>query len=89
MATAKNISTSSEDSAASEDSNTAEFTVAPRRTVHVNGKDYGPGESVTLDIEEGEYLRDRGFFTEEDGTVTVSTSGPAVNQEDGVRKDEV
>ncbi|WP_288806499.1 hypothetical protein [uncultured Novosphingobium sp.] len=89
MATAKSTSATSEDTAASEDSNTAEFTVAPRRTVHINGKDYGPTETVTLDADEGKYLRERGFFTEEDGTVSVSTSGPAVNQEDGVRKDEV
>lgn len=85
MATAKNSTATAEDETGAD---TAEFTVAPRRTVHIDGKDFGPGETVTLDTEEGEYLRDRGFFTEDDGTVTISTSGPAVNQEDGVRKDE-
>ena len=85
MATAKSTSVTSEDDTAAD---TAEFTVAPRRTVHIDGEDFGPGKTVTLDATEGEYLRKRGFFTEEDGTVTVSTSGPAVTQEDGVRKDE-
>ncbi|MFC0683090.1 MULTISPECIES: hypothetical protein [Novosphingobium] len=85
MATAKSTSATSEDDTAAD---TAEFTVAPRRTVHIDGKDFGPGQTVSLDPTEGEYLRARGFFTEDDGTVAVSASGPAVNQEDGVRKDE-
>lgn len=68
-----------------EKSSTAEFTVAPGRTVVTDGGEKGPGSTVTMDSIEGERLRARGFFLAEDGAVEVNTSGPAVNVEDGVR----
>lgn len=69
---------------ADETASTGDYVVAPGRTVQIDGKDHGPGSSVTLDKAEGDYLQGRGFFIAEDGSVSVSTSGPSVNQEDGV-----
>jgi hypothetical protein len=62
-----------------------DLVVAPGRTVVVDDIPFGPGETVTIDTTQGEYLRKRGFFRADDGSVTVSASGPAVNVEDGVR----
>jgi hypothetical protein len=72
-------------SSASAEDTTADFIVAPGRTVMVEDIPFGPGATVSLDVKEGEYLRARGFFRADDGSVSISASGPAVNVQDGIR----
>lgn len=61
------------------------YTVANGRTVVTEKGDNGPGSKVVLDAEEAERLIARGFLLDESGTVTISSSGPAVNVVDGVQ----
>ena len=61
--------------AAAKDTKT--YTVAPRRSVVHDGKPYEAGAELVLAVDEGERLRGLGFFVDEDGGVTVNTSGPA------------
>ncbi len=60
--------------------------VAKGRTVTVGKKDFGPGEEVSLPVEEVEQLRERGFLVDPnaaeiprgDGPTFGSTEGPQV-----------
>lgn len=73
----------SKDKTADVEVETKEYTVAPRRTVNTEDGDYGPGETVTLSIKEGDKLQKLGFFLNENGAVVVGQGdGPAVVQGD-------
>jgi hypothetical protein len=55
-----------------------DYTVAKGRTVTAD-RDYGPGETITLSIDEGKSLQKRGFLVSDDGDVVIDeTAGPAV-----------
>ena len=55
---------------------TAEYVVAPGRTVTTDDGDKGPGDTVTLPTKEGEKLQRLGFLRADDGSILVTDQGP-------------
>ncbi|MDQ2762291.1 MAG: hypothetical protein M3Y22_01995 [Pseudomonadota bacterium] len=73
--------------AADAQSTTKTFTVAPRRELFHNGNGGNTparalveGDTVELDVAEGERLRTLGFLVKEDGSSAFPTGGPATVQ---------
>lgn len=58
-------------------------TVARGRTVHHDGKEYGPGSTLTLLAEEAAHLRRAGFLFEPEPVADAVTGVPSVNGENG------
>jgi len=59
---------------------TAEFVVAPGRSIVTDRGPAGPGDKVALNRDEGEKLRKLGFFLDENGDIIANTGGPAVSK---------
>lgn len=53
--------------------------VAPRRTVDVDGRHYGPGQEVTLSLAEIKALQAKGFLLEE--KPTKEADGVSIEQD--------
>ena len=55
--------------------------VANRRSVEVDGKIYGPGDSVTLPADEVKQLRGSGFLIDPDTEEVAPADGPTFGSE--------
>ncbi len=55
--------------------------VAKGRTVTVGKKDFGPGEEVSLPLEEVEQLRERGFLVDPNAAEVPRGNGPTFGVE--------
>lgn len=62
---------------------TVKAIVANRRTVEVDGKTFGPGETVSLPADEVEALRDAGFLADDSQAPSAADDAPSVNTADG------
>jgi hypothetical protein len=62
---------------------TMKAVVAPRRTVWLDNKPYGPGAEVSLPVDEVAQLRSSGFLVDPDAEdVAVATDGPTFESAD-------
>lgn len=74
MAAAKNPDETGADTTTAPE--TADYVVAPGRTVTTDDGDKGPGETVTLPPKEGTKLQRLGFLRADDGSILVADEGP-------------
>ena len=63
---------------------TVKAIVAPRRTVHLDGKSYGPGAEVELDADEAMDLQAGGFLVDPEAQALPAVgNGPEFTQTGG------
>jgi hypothetical protein len=61
----------------------AKAIVADRKTLDIDGKQFGPGSEVILPKHEVESLRKKGFLVDPDAVPVEVADGPTFTAEDG------